>query len=126
MPGLHTLPVTHTIRLTYTYINTNTLQTDSVYGISICLHLVFYAYVMYGCMFVMHLKAADPSLYQVLLVLIIIVDHRLGLDRLSFRNKSYHPFCNLQYCPTNSILHETSIYRINYSLATFSKQFAIQ
>lgn len=55
MPGLHTLPVTHTIRLTYPYINnTRTLQTDSVYDISICLHLVLYPYVMYGLMFVMH------------------------------------------------------------------------
>lgn len=62
MSGLHTLPVTHTIRLTYPYINT--LQTDSVYDISICLHLVLYPFVMYGRMFVTHLTA-DPSLYNV-------------------------------------------------------------
>lgn len=61
MPRLHTLPVTHTIKLTYPYMNT--LETDSDYDKSICLHLVLYSYVMYGCIFIMHLKTADPSLY---------------------------------------------------------------
>lgn len=36
---------------------------------------------MYGRMFVMHLKRADPPLYDVLYVLIITRDHRSGLDR---------------------------------------------